>query len=244
MALFLLSAVSNGYAESVATDEQKNIPEGMSFVVGGQYTWMSFTTPPTFTGSTGGALAKITYERPFSFFGEVRTFFSKGSLSSSVNSSGDTEWYTEAVGGYCFAFHETVRFTPFLGVGLDYLWDNKGGYGSIAPIDLKYQTEYLLAGFSLGYFQPNWNIGIKGSCLPIYSQFLSIGGLTGAAWNMKHRVGAEVDLPIGFRVSQRLWLELVPYYRFFPIGASQVLGLPSRFLNEWGGVVSVRLFSR
>lgn len=50
-------------------------PEGWSVDVGGSYTWMSLSTPPTYTGSTGGVLAKISYQVPDAFFGQARSFY-------------------------------------------------------------------------------------------------------------------------------------------------------------------------
>ena len=70
-------------------------PEGWSFDLGGTYTWMSFTTPPTYSGSTGGILGKVTYQQPWAFFGQARSFYNLGTLSSSLNSTNLYEWTME-----------------------------------------------------------------------------------------------------------------------------------------------------
>ena len=84
------------------------IPEGWSLDIGGGYTWMSVTTPPTYSGSTGAILGRLTYQQPNAFFGQARSIFNLGPLSSSSNDSDFYESYTEFLGGYCsFLFAPT-----------------------------------------------------------------------------------------------------------------------------------------
>ncbi len=215
---------------------------GWSFDVGGQYTWMSFTTPPTFKGSTGGVIGKITYQEPKAFFGQLRSIYNTGSLSSSQTTSNDNEWYTEFVAGYCFCAMPRFTITPYAGVGLDYLNDHKDAYSTIASISLHYRTNYSIFGFDSKYSWDGYYLGLQAECLPVFNQYLSIGGLGGASWRMNSRVGAAVRLPVGFKLANFAWLELAPYYRVFTIGKSSVLGLPSRTLNQWGAFVTFRFF--
>ena len=87
----LLSILSfAGSASAQEPSEQLAKPEGWSLDVGGTYTWMSFTTPPTYSGSTGGIQGKITYQKPWAFFGQARSFYNLGTLSSSLNNGSVT----------------------------------------------------------------------------------------------------------------------------------------------------------
>lgn len=222
-------------------DEQED-PQGWSIDLGGQYTWMSFTTPPTFKGSTGGAVGKLTYQTPDAFFGQLRSIYNIGSLSSGSQKSRDSEWYTEFVGGYCFTVMPHGTITPYVGMGLDFLHDNKKSHGTIAAIKLDYSIYYALAGLDFQYYWRSFSVGAKVECLPTFNQYLSIKGLKGASWKMKNRVGWDVQVPVGFKIAKDIWLEMTPYYRQLPIGASHVLKLPHRNLNEVGVFVAFRFF--
>lgn len=217
-------------------------PEGWSFDIGGDYTWMSFSTPPTYSGSTGGVLGKITYEEPNAFFGQARSVYNLGRLSSSKNKGRVHEWYSEFVGGYCFSASENWVITPYAGIGFDFLSDHHTGYSTISPIKLKYTLYYALAGLKTHYHWENWMLGLQVDCLPTFNQYLRINSLSKAAWILKNRTGAEVQLPFAYRYVKNFWLEIAPYYRFLPIGASNVLGLPHRNLNQWGAFVTFRFF--
>lgn len=87
-------------------------PQGWSFDIGGTYTWMSVSTPPTYSGNTGGVLGKISYQVPGSFFGQARSFYNIGPLSSSLNKTSFQESYSEFVGGYCIAALKNWTITP------------------------------------------------------------------------------------------------------------------------------------
>jgi len=236
----LLALSITGFAQECTTECNTLTPHGWSFDLGGQYTWLSFTTPPTFKGSTGGAQARITYQEPDAFFGQLRSVYNSGTLSSSITKSVDKEWYSEFVAGYCFSPDSCWAFTPYVGFGVDFLNDHKSAYSTFSAITLRYRTYYALFGFDARYFLEDWSFGLQAEGLPICQQYLSIGGLPGAAWTMNRHIGAAVRLPIGYSVTEKLSLELAPYYRFFPIGASSVLLLPERILNQWGAFVTLR----
>lgn len=221
--------------------------QGWSLDLGGQYTWMSFTSPPTFNGNTGGAHGSITYQKPNSFFGQIRSIYNIGTLTSRVNSAKDTEWYTELLGGYSFLLSKAGcpfrwTMTPYAGLGLDFLNDHRSAYASIAAIKLKYQLYYALVGFDIRYANQNWSIAAQGECFPTFQEYLSIPALRGAAWKMNQRVGFAVRLPVAYRLVKDIWLEAAPYYRLLPIGASSVLSLPSRNLHQWGIFATFRFF--
>ena len=80
--------------------------------------------------------------------------------------------------------------------GFDFLFDDRSRHGSIAAIDLKYTIYYALVGFETHYTWPNWTFGLQVDCLPTFNQYLKVKGLSGAAWTLKNRVGAEVQLPL------------------------------------------------
>jgi hypothetical protein len=238
--LFSITTLFADTAQEQETPAPK--PEGWSFGIGGTYTWMSFSTPPTYSGSTGGVLGKISYQVPGSFFGQVRSFYNLGPLSSSGNKTNFQESYSEFVGGYCISVIKNWTITPYAGLGFDFLFDDRSRHGSIAPIDLKYTIYYTIVGFETHYTWPNWTFGLQVDCLPTFNQYLKVKGLSGAAWTLKNRVGAEVQLPFAYRYARNYWLEFAPYYRFFPIGRSSALGLPKRNLNEWGLFLTFRFF--
>ena len=219
-----------------------DMPQGWSIDIGGDYTWMSLSTPPTYKGSTGGVVGKLTYEEPKAFFGQARSVYNLGRLSSSKNKTSLREWYSEFVGGYCFSPNDNWMITPYAGLGLDFLSDHHTGYSTIAPIKLNYAIYYALFGLKAHYTWENWMLGLQVDCLPTFNQYLKIGGLPGSAWTLKNRTGAEVQLPFAYRYVKNFWLEFAPYYRFLPIGASKVLGLPHRNLNQWGVFVAFRFF--
>lgn len=217
-------------------------PEGWSFDLGGQYTWMQFTTPPTFSGSTGGVVGKITYQKADEFYGQLRTVYNAGSLSGSHRSSRDSEWYTEVVGGYCISAGRWWTITPYAGFGFDFLTDHKKAFSSFPPITLFYRIYYVPIGIEFKYAQDTWYIGAQIDCFPTFNQYLVIKGLKGAAWKLSERVGWDARLPVGFKLANHCWIELAPYYRLLPIGSSNVLGLPHRNLNEYGAFVAFRFF--
>lgn len=241
VSLISASALVAGTPKSEVTTPQYK-PEGWSIDVGGGYTWMSFSTPPTYSGSTGGILGRLSYQRPNAFFGQARTIYNLGKLSSSSNKTRFGEWYTEFVGGYCISALENWTITPYVGLGLDYLSDHHTRFSSTPSIKLKYSTYYAVAGFETHYAWPDWMLGLQIDCLPIFNQYLRVKSLSGAAWVLKNRTGAAVHLPVAYRYARNFWLELAPYYRFFPIGASNTLGLPKRHLNQWGAFLTFRFF--
>jgi hypothetical protein len=241
--LFLLSA-SAVFAGPCKEVPQCNPykPQGWSLDIGGDYTWMSFSTPPTYSGSTGGVLAKLTNEEPNAFFSQGRSVYNLGTLSSSKNKTRFREWYTESVGGYCFSPNENWMITPYAGLGLDFLSDHHTGFSTIAPIKLNYAIYYAIVGLKAHYNWENWMVGLQVDCLPTFNQYLRIRSLSKAAWVLKNRIGAEAQLPFAYRYAKNFWLEFAPYYRFLPIGASDVLGLPHRNLNQYGIFVTFRFF--
>ena len=236
-----LFGVSCAFAVEPATPQILD-PRGWSLEAGGQYTWMSFTTPPTFKGSTGGVQGKLTYQTPRAFFGQLRSIYNIGTLFSDVNSSRDTEWYSEFVAGYCFSRCVKWKLTPYVGIGIDFLTDHKKAYANISAIELKYRLYYAIFGLDVRYAWKDWSAAVQLDCFPTFNQYLSITGLSGAAWKMSQRVGAAVRIPVGYQVIKRVWIELTPYYRFLPIGSSHVLSLPHRNLNQWGAFLTLRCF--
>lgn len=217
-------------------------PEGWSLDIGGTYTWMSFTTPPTYSGSTGGVLGKVTYQKPWAFFGQGRSFYNLGPLSSSTNDASFHEWYLELVGGYSFPLLKNWSITPYAGLGIDYLHDHHSAYSTIEAIKLRYSTYYAVAGFDTHYAWKSWMLGLQADCLPVFNQYLNIAGESEAAWILSSRTGIAVRLPVAYRFAKNYWLELTPYYRWLPVGSSQVLGLPHRNLDQWGGFLTFRFF--
>ena len=248
LSVFLFSASVMFAAASKATTTKpqakmtQDKPQGWSVDVGGAYTWMSFSTPPTYSGSTGGVLAKLSYQLPNAFCGQARTYYNLGPLSSSVNKTAFYESYTEFVGGYCFSALQNWTITPYAGIGFDFLSDHHTSYSTIASIKLKYAIYYALAGLETHYTWQDWMFGMQVDCLPTFNQYLKIGSLSGAAWSLKNRVGVAVQLPVAYRYVRNYWIEFAPYYRFLPIGASNALGLPHRDLNQWGAFVTFRFF--
>ncbi len=245
LSMFLFSAsvvFADTYEDEKTSQCCNEMPQGWSIDLGGDYTWMSFSTPPSYSGNTGGVVGKLSYEQPCAFFGQARSIYNLGTLSSSVNKTKFHEWYSEFVGGYCFSPSDNWMLTPYVGLGLDFLSDHHTGYSSIAPIQLKYTIYYALAGVKIHYSWEDWMLGLQVDCLPTFNQYLRIKSLAEAAWILKNRTGAAVQLPIAFKCGTNFWLELAPYYRFLPIGASEVLGLSSRNLNQWGAFLTLRFF--
>lgn len=250
--LFIISAFtgnvfaqSNTSTQSVTSTTHPGCPtkpQGWSMDLGGTYTWMSFTTPPTYSGSTGGVQAKVTYQKPWAFFGQARSFYNLGTLSSSLNNTNLHEWYMEFVGGYCLSALKNWSITPYVGLGIDYLHDYHHGYYAISPIKLRYSLYYAVAGFDTHYTWRDWMLGLQVDCLPTFNQYLNVKSLPESAWELKNRTGAAVRIPVAYRFVKNYWLELTPYYRWLPIGKSEVLGLPHRNLSQWGGFVTFRFF--
>jgi hypothetical protein len=217
-------------------------PQGWSFDIGGAYTWVSLSTPPTYSGSTGGLLGKVTYQMPDSYFGQARSFYNIGPLSSSTNKTSFQESYSEFVGGYCITATKNWTVTPYAGLGFDFIFDDHTAYSSTPSINLNYTIYYAVVGLETHYTWENWMFGFNVDCFPTFNQYLRINSLSQAAWVLKNRVGAEIQLPLAYRYARNYWLELSPYYRFFPIGSSSTLNLPDRDLNEWGIFASFRFF--
>jgi hypothetical protein len=239
LSLFSASAVfASTYEEAPQPDTNKL--QGWSFDLGGGYTWMSFSTPPTYSGSTGGVLGRLSYQQPNAFFGQARTTYNIGRLSSSSNKTSFNEWYSEFVGGYCISVLNNWTLTPYAGFGFDFLNDHHTGYSTISPIHLKYDIYYAVVGVETHYTWQDWMLGLQVDVLPTFNQYLKIKSLSGAAWALKNRTGAAVRLPFAYRYVKNFWLEFAPYYRFLPIGASHALNLPKRNLNQWGAFLTFR----
>lgn len=219
-----------------------DLPEGWSFDIGGTYSYMTFSTPPTYKGSTGGVLGKITYQMPDSYFGQARSYYNIGPLKSSVNKSSFQESYSEFVGGYCICALPGWTITPYAGLGFDFLFDNHTGYGSVAPIKLQYTIYYAIAGLETHYTWDHWTLGLRLDCIPTFNQYLRVRTLSEAAWVLKNRVGVEVEIPFSYEYARKCWIEFAPYYRLLPIGSSKALVLPHRDLNQWGAFVTFRFF--
>lgn len=240
--LFACSALALQQSPSNECLCSKSAPYGWSFEFGGQYTWMSLTTPPTFHGNTGGVEGQIGYQIPWAFYGNLRSVYNIGPFSSSQRDSSDNEWYTEIVGGYCCSSCLVWVVTPYAGVALDFYNDHQKAYSIFAPVTLHYRSYYAIFGVDVRYVQPNWYIALQADCLPVFHQYLSIGGLSGTAYKMDQRVGAAVRLPVAWRLPYNIWVELTPYYRLLPIGRSSELSLPERTLNQWGAFLSWRYY--
>lgn len=217
-------------------------PEGWSFDIGGVYTWMSFSTPPTYRGNTGGFLGKITYQQPNAFFGQARSVYNLGPLSHSERKARLHESYTEFVAGFCISALENWTITPYAGLGMDFLFDHHRRHSSSPSIQLKYRLYYAVVGLETHYTWTNWMLGLQIDCLPAFNQYLKVSSLSQAAWVLKNRTGAEVQLPVSYRYVKNFWLEFAPYYRFLPIGASHALELHKRNLNQWGAFIVLRFF--
>jgi hypothetical protein len=242
--LGLLVSASSLFAQeqSNINEEVKDNPDGWSFDVGGTYTFVEISTPPTYHGSTGGVLGKLTYQKHDEFFGQARTFYNLGPLDSSFTKSRFYEWYTEFVGGYCFQPIKNWTITPYVGLGIEFLHDDHHRHHAVPPIKLRYNLFYAVAGFDTHYAWTDWMLGLQVDCLPTFNQYLRVKSLYDAAWVLKNRVGADVRLPVAYRYVMNFWIELAPYYRYMPIGHSDALGLPHRNLNEWGVFLTFRFF--
>jgi hypothetical protein len=221
---------------------KQTLAEGWSLNIGVDYVWMSMAKSPTYSGSTGGISGNITYQKPQEFFGQARTVYNLGRLSSSLNNGNFYEWYSEFVVGYCFSSCRRWSITPYVGVGFDFIHDNKSPYQMIDPMKLRYNLYYAVAGFDLHYRSANWMAGIQLDCLPTFNQYLRVKNLTQSAWVLTNGVGAVARLPIAYRCVKTLWMELAPYYRFFPIGACSTLGMGHRHINEYGIFLNLRYF--
>lgn len=252
LAPLLMLAVTHAFAqESVAADahgystpsfENKEYPRGWSIDVGANYTWSSFTTPPTYTGNTGGIQAKATYEEPSHIFSQFRALYNLGHLGSQQNSCKEYQWRGEVVGGYCFSIASDWTVTPYGGIGVDLLTDDHSAYASVSSIQLSYETFYGIIGLNSRYTQNRWSFATQIECLPVLRQALSIKDVAGASWGLKRRVGLSVELPIGYNAKEDIWIEVSPFYRWMPVGVSDTLALPQRDLRQAGAVISVRFF--
>jgi hypothetical protein len=218
------------------------LPEGGSIDVGGVYAWIDFSTPPTYHGNTGGVVAKLTYQSPAHFFAQIRSIYDLGPLSSSTNTSDFSEWYTEILGGWCYRLMKNWSMTPYGGLGLDFIHDDRSAYSTFKEIDLRYNIFYALAGLDTHYIWTNWMLGLQGEALFTFNQYLKIKTLGGQAWTLDNRIGASVRLPVAVRCVKNFWIELAPFYRYLPIGKSSVLSLPHRNLNEVGAFLTIRYF--
>lgn len=250
---FFLFSLSNVYSD-VGANTGKELKDnhcdsssfqGWSFDIGGQYTWMLFNSPgtPKFSGSTGGAHGSITYQKSHSLFAQVRSYWNGGHLTASGRTAHEKEFYTDLLAGYCFSAYKHLMITPYLGLGFDFLTDHKSATAYVESIKLKYKLNYGILGLDVRYvYRKDWAFGGQVECFPTFEQNLSIEGLSGAAWKLKERVGWAVRLPTAYRLVYKIWLEVTPYYRYLPIGKSNVLDLPHRNLNEVGGLVTFRFF--
>lgn len=238
-------ANAGGNEKSEQTTARSSHFQGWSFDLGGQYTWMKFTSPnlPTFSGSTGGVHGRITYQKQDSLFAQVRSFWNAGHLTMTGRSSNDKEFYTDLLGGYCFSVGQSWMITPYLGLGFDFLREHQSSTHFVTPIGLTYRLNYGLAGVDVRYFYgEDWVFGGQVDCFPTFEQHLSITGMKGVAWKLKQRVGCNVRATVDYRLPKNFWLEASPYYRLVSIGESHVLSLPHRNLNEFGLLITFRYF--
>ncbi|MEI6531808.1 MAG: hypothetical protein WCN87_03210 [Chlamydiota bacterium] len=221
-------------------------PYGQSLDVGIQYAWFAFTSPPDFTGSTIGAMARVTYQVPDQLFGQMRFAYNNGSLWSTQATSRNTDTYFDFLGGYCFNLNSQWTVTPYIGLGFDFITDNKAAYTDgitqVPAIKLHYQTDYAVAGFETRYSWCKWSIAGQFEWLPSFNQYLTISTLDGSAWNMHWNSNYAIRIPVSYKISKCVWLEVAPFYRYFAIGSSDVLGLPERNMNQVGAFAALRFF--
>ncbi|MEI6531380.1 MAG: hypothetical protein WCN87_01000 [Chlamydiota bacterium] len=200
--------------------------EGWSFDIGGQFTWMSLTSSSSLeneTGSGGGVTGKITYQQPHKIFAQLRGIYNRVNTNASNKIQ---EAYAELVAGYCVPAAPYLSITPYLGLGYDRL---KASYS--------YETYYAILGLDTHYAWAKWKWGAQFDFYLPFQQQVKVGG---SNTSLAKQVGCAARLPIARRLSQHVWLELTPYYRFFVLGSSKVL--EERDLNEAGAFLTLRIF--
>jgi hypothetical protein len=127
---------------------------------------------------------------------------------------------------------------------MEFLTEHRDSYtddGLFVPsIKMRYQLYYALGGIDIHCKVKKWSFGVQGDVFPTFQQYLTVGGLSEAAWKLKQRVGFDVRLPGAYMMAKNTWIELTPYYRLLGIGNSDVLSLPARNLHQWGAFVTFR----
>lgn len=222
-------------------------PQGWIFDLGGQYTWVDIVAADDFDnqGSTGGITAKITYQRPKSFYGQLRSILNMGQTDGGLVGffSNDeqtyTEWYAEYVSGYCFGIKQHWMITPYGGIGVDAL-NQRLRSDSALGMNLYYQTYYLLFGCEFRYAMEKWYFSLQADGLPIAEQYLTLGDSNSTTYKLKQSIGTSVRLSAARQLGKHFWLELTPYYRYFPIGKNDSQSMDKQNLNQVGFFLTLR----
>lgn len=219
-------------------------PLGWGFDVGGQYTWMSLD--PDLNGSTGGATVKITYQKPKFVYGQMRTVFNAGTINGEAFiadvKSNDNEYYLEFVGGYTFSAGNHCLLTPYGGLGMDFLNNRNKFVFNFPDLNLNFQSYYAIFGLEFRYSLQKWYFSIQAEGLPIYQQYVTLSGTNGFSWKLNSNVGTAVRLSFARELGKHFWLELTPYYKYFPIGDNHLFGSADLRWNQVGAVLTLRYF--
>ena len=229
-------------------------PEGWSFDVGGQFTWMELP-PFNFLGNSaysgneigwgGGFTGKITYQQPQEVFAQLRATYN--SMDTNINNKID-EAYAELVAGYCFSMAPCLSLTPYMGVGCDNLQDSNTAYFTEDPVYIvlsdqkpSYQTYYGVIGFDTHYAWEKCKLGAQ---FDFYFPFQQQLDLVRYNCSLDKNVGFATRLPIARRLTQHIWLELTPYYRFFVLGSGLkgTYALDRRNMNQAGAFLTLKVF--
>lgn len=233
---------ANLATDSIVETPFESYPQGWFVDLSGNYGLTSLTTPPTYSGSTTGFATKITHEKSDCLFNQLRIHYDVDRLKSSQNSVKTHDWRTEAVAGHSFSIKNRWSITPYLGVGIDWLKAEHSAYSSTPSIKLTYETQYALIGCKTSYKVQKWSFGSQIDLLPVLRQYLRVNSLSWSSWRLKQNVGVNVELPVGYLLKDNAYLEVTPYYRWFPIGSSSELGLPQRNLTRSGAFLTLRYF--
>ena len=132
--------------------------------------------------------------------------------------------------------------TPYLGLGVDFLYDHHAAYGVYSSIKLDYSLYYVVAGFETHYVWPDYLLGFQFDCMPMFNQFLKVPQLQDSAWILGNKVAVAAKIPFAYRFAKNYWLELAPYFRYLPIGSCSPLDLPNRNLYQVGSFLTFRFF--
>lgn len=214
------------------------------FAVGAQYSRVrQFAhAMPTYKGNLGGIFAEFEFKKRNSFYADATALWNWGSLHVDGNpKTGVNEGIWEGDLGGSFSWGNCNRWTitAFTGFGYRRYVNDFDATLSTTAITIEYQNYFVPVGFKLNCdITADWRVSLNGKILPSVDEKLYVYTVTGTYWKQARKPSFAVDLPITWSTnvfdSSFLEVSATPFFRYWQLGASHILGFPTWKQAYWG----------
>ncbi|MEX0962108.1 MAG: hypothetical protein WDZ28_04545 [Simkaniaceae bacterium] len=184
----------------------------------------------TYKGYLGGAAAGFERKYIWDLYVNLNGSYALGNLSGNGGRSRYIhDEYVEGLFGLSIPLSCQCNWvlTPYLGYGFTFV-DHHLSAPNLSSLKFRYSKYYLPIGFILDYTPFDfWNIGLDFKWMPQIDPLLKIVELSGGRWELAHKQGYMVKLPLSFELyekNQTFWsLTLTPFWRWTKDGSTQAV---------------------